>query len=66
MKIAVVGCAHGEIENIYNVIEFIEKENNLNIELLLCCGDFQATRNLQDLKSMAAPPKFRSLCTFYK
>lgn len=66
MKIAVQGCAHGELEAIYNTIEYIEKQNNICIDLLLCCGDFQATRNLEDLKCMAAPPKFRSLCTFYK
>lgn len=66
MKIAVVGCAHGELDIIYETTEYLEKENDVHIDLILCCGDFQATRNLEDLKCLAAPPKYRSLCTFYK
>ncbi|KAK6645483.1 hypothetical protein RUM43_001760 [Polyplax serrata] len=66
MKIAVQGCAHGELDIIYDTIEYIEKQENINIDLLLCCGDFQATRNLEDLKSMAVPPKYLLLGSFYK
>lgn len=36
------------------------------MDLLLCCGDFQATRNLADLKCMAVPDKYKEMCTFYK
>lgn len=66
MKIAVEGCAHGELEKIYESIEFLEKKGGFKVDLLICCGDFQATRNVEDLKSLAAPPKYRELCTFYK
>ncbi|XP_075161663.1 lariat debranching enzyme [Haematobia irritans] len=66
MKIAVEGCAHGELEKIYETIAEIEKRNAIKIDLLLCCGDFQATRNMEDLQTMAVPPKFQHICTFYK
>uniref|UniRef100_A0A069DVC4 Putative rna lariat debranching enzyme n=1 Tax=Panstrongylus megistus TaxID=65343 RepID=A0A069DVC4_9HEMI len=66
MKIAVEGCAHGELEKIYDSIEFLEKKGGFKVDLLICCGDFQATRNIEDLKALAAPAKYRELCTFYK
>ncbi|XP_037037477.1 lariat debranching enzyme [Bradysia coprophila] len=66
MKIAIEGCAHGELEKIYDTIALIEKEQNYKVDLLLCCGDFQATRNEDDLHCMAIPKKFYDMCTFYK
>ncbi|KAH8278216.1 hypothetical protein KR044_002553 [Drosophila immigrans] len=66
MKIAIEGCAHGELERIYDTIAGIEKERNIKIDLLLCCGDFQSTRNLSDLQTMAVPRKYLDMCTFYK
>ncbi|KAH8365771.1 hypothetical protein KR093_004245, partial [Drosophila rubida] len=66
MKIAIEGCAHGELERIYDTIEGIEQERNIKIDLLLCCGDFQSTRNVSDLQTMAVPRKYMDMCTFYK
>lgn len=66
MKIAVEGCAHGELEKIYDVLSHLEKENNLKVDLLLICGDFQAVRNEGDLECMAVPFKYRQMQTFYK
>jgi len=66
MKIAVEGCAHGELERIYDTIEGIEKVGGTKIDLLLCCGDFQSTRNLEDLQTMAVPKKYLDMCSFYK
>lgn len=66
MKIAIEGCAHGELEKIYDTIGLIEKQQNYKVDLLLCCGDFQATRNEDDLHCMAIPKKFYDMCTFYK
>ncbi|XP_037937095.1 lariat debranching enzyme [Teleopsis dalmanni] len=66
MKIAVEGCAHGELEKIYETILDIEKAENIKIDVLLCCGDFQATRNLEDMQTMAVPDKYKDMCTFYK
>eukprot|EP01083_Nonionella_stella_P057274 150402_1 len=66
MKIAIVGCAHGEIEEIITAIQQFETQRKGKIDLLICCGDFQAIRNENDLCNMAAPQKYRRLNTFYK
>jgi lariat debranching enzyme len=66
MKIAVEGCCHGELDKIYETLEFLEKKENVKVDLLLCCGDFQAVRNESDLQCMAVPPKYQKMNTFYK
>ncbi|KAK0182248.1 hypothetical protein PV327_000406 [Microctonus hyperodae] len=66
MKIAIEGCAHGELEIIYNTILEIEKNSGNKIDLLICCGDFQSTRNNVDLSCMAVPDKYKNMCSFYK
>lgn len=66
LKVAVVGCNHGELDKLYETIEFVEKRDNIKIDLCLCCGDFQAVRNEGDLSCMACPPKYREMNTFYK
>ena len=40
-QIAVEGCCHGELDKIYETIEFIERKEGYKIDLLLICGDFQ-------------------------
>ncbi|XP_046854974.1 lariat debranching enzyme B-like [Xenia sp. Carnegie-2017] len=66
MKIAVEGCAHGELDNIYTALENIQRRDHIKIDLLICCGDFQAVRNEEDLECMAVPQKYRKMCSFYK
>ena len=45
MKVAVEGCCHGELDKIYETIEYIGKKDGVKVDLLLICGDFQAVRN---------------------
>ena len=45
MRIAIEGCLHGELDIVYNTIKYIEQEHQTKIDLLICCGDFQAVRN---------------------
>jgi len=66
VRIAVVGCCHGELELIYNLLGDIAARENRDVDLLICCGDFQATRNEADLACMACPVKHRSMVSFYK
>lgn len=66
MKIAVEGCAHGDLENIYGTLQHLERVENTKIDLLICCGDFQAMRNLNDLESLACPVKYRVIGSFWK
>ncbi|KAL7667579.1 hypothetical protein ACOME3_001056 [Neoechinorhynchus agilis] len=65
VKVAIVGCLHGELNSVYEDIELIEKEMNVQIELVLVCGDFEAIRNHQDLDSVAVPSKYRKLGDFW-
>ncbi|XP_045766909.1 lariat debranching enzyme [Maniola jurtina] len=66
MKIAVEGCAHGELDKIYECIETLQERECIKIDLLICCGDFQSVRNNDDLRAMAVPEKYQNICTFYK
>ena len=66
MKIAVEGCCHGELDMIYATIEHMKTKENVKLDLLIICGDFQSVRNLKDLDSMAVPAKYRELGTFWK
>ncbi|CAL9149285.1 unnamed protein product [Musa hybrid cultivar] len=66
MKIAVEGCLHGEMDKVYDTIRHMEKVENIKIDLLICCGDFQAVRNENDLESLSCPPKYRSMNSFWK
>jgi lariat debranching enzyme len=64
--VAVEGCAHGELDLIYQSIQHSEKVNGIKVDLLICCGDFQAVRNEEDLQCVSVPPKYRDMMTFYK
>ncbi len=66
MKIAIQGCCHGELDNIYATLKHIESENEIKVDLLIICGDFQAIRNEKDLGSMAVPEKYKQMQTFWK
>ncbi|KAJ9674110.1 hypothetical protein PVL29_023578 [Vitis rotundifolia] len=66
MRIAVEGCMHGDLDNVYSTLQYLEKVENTKIDLLICCGDFQAVRNEKDLESLNVPPKYRSMNSFWK
>ncbi|GLE02156.1 hypothetical protein PINS_up010994 [Pythium insidiosum] len=67
MRVAIVGCAHGMLDDIYATVQFInEMEPNRPIELLLCCGDFECMRNGRDLETLACPPKYRAMHAFHQ
>uniref|UniRef100_A0A1I7TD38 DBR1 domain-containing protein n=1 Tax=Caenorhabditis tropicalis TaxID=1561998 RepID=A0A1I7TD38_9PELO len=66
VRIAVVGCSHGEMDAIYETMAKIEEKKNYKFDLLICCGDYQAVRNYGDLPHMSIPAKYSSLQTFYK
>lgn len=40
MKIVVEGCCYGELDKIYEIIVYLEKKEDIKVDLLLCCGDF--------------------------
>ena len=61
MRIAVEGCCHGELDKIYAALAHLEKVENVKVDLLICCGDFQGVRNARDLKCMSVPDKYKTL-----
>lgn len=66
VTIAIEGCCHGELDGIYGRLARHEQKSGRAIDLLLCCGDFQSVRNMADFHSMAVPPKYRALGSFYR
>lgn len=65
LHIAVQGCCHGELSKIYAACEAHERDTGRRIDLLLCCGDFQAVRSPDDFSSLAVPEKYRELGDFH-
>ncbi|KAM0792058.1 hypothetical protein ACM66B_004764 [Microbotryomycetes sp. NB124-2] len=70
MRVAVVGCSHGSLDSIYASVQECDRVGRQRgeppVELVLCCGDFQAMRSPPDLHMMACPPKFRSMGDFHQ
>ncbi|XP_044980172.1 lariat debranching enzyme [Hordeum vulgare subsp. vulgare] len=66
MKVAVEGCMHGELDKVYDTMRRLEAAEGIKIDLLICCGDFQAVRNESDLQCVNVPPKFRTMNSFWK
>jgi Lariat debranching enzyme, C-terminal domain/Calcineurin-like phosphoesterase len=59
IRVAVVGCTHGELDAVYNAIRAFESNGSQCVDLVLCCGDFQAIRDPIDLQTLAVPPQHR-------
>ena len=41
IKLAVVGCLHGNLDEMYSSLKFSEAKNQIKIDAVFCCGDFQ-------------------------
>jgi len=65
-QIAVEGCCHGCLDDIYDEIARMEQNKSFKIDLLLVCGDFEAVRSHSDLQCMAVPNKYKELGSFHK
>jgi len=63
IRIAVEGCCHGELDEIYDSIRSAASRG-FKTDLLLICGDFQCVRNMSDFQSVAVPIKYRKLKNF--
>jgi lariat debranching enzyme len=66
MRIAVEGCAHGELDNIYNTLRDVEQKTGKPIDVLLCCGDFQAIRDRVDLGCVNVKDKYKEMGSFHQ
>ena len=66
LRIAVEGCCHGELDEIYRQITERSKFTGKTVDVLLVCGDFQSVRNASDLNCLAVPKKYRALNSFHE
>ena len=41
LQVAVAGCCHGHLDDIYTTLLRAQEREGVSIDLLLCCGDFQ-------------------------
>jgi len=64
MNIAIAGCTHGCLDQLYAEIE--QQTQGEPIDLLLCTGDFEAIRDQADLDTMTCPAKYRTFGDFGK
>jgi lariat debranching enzyme len=66
VNIIYVGCLHGAFDQMYNDIKKHEKSNNVKIDIVLCCGDFECLRYNDDLNYMSVPDKYIHMGDFNK
>ncbi|KAM3160689.1 Lariat debranching enzyme [Lachancea thermotolerans] len=64
LRIAVQGCAHGELVNIYNHVA--RQYASEMPDILIVLGDFQSLRDEDDMDSIAVPDKYKKLGDFPK
>jgi len=67
LRIGVVGCTHGELDVIYRALDDCVAQigDGRPVDLLICCGDFQACRNEGDLSCMSCPDKYLDMHEFF-
>jgi len=61
---AIVGDVHGHHHKMVSMLKSIEEEKDISINAVLQVGDFEAHRHNNDLRTMAAPKKYRRLGDF--
>ena len=53
LRVAAVGCLHGELDAVYRTIAYADAQCGRATDLVLICGDVQASRDARDLASMS-------------
>lgn len=67
LRIAVEGCGHGVLHEIYaSVGKACELKGWPGVDVLIIGGDFQAVRNASDLKAVSMPPKYYAMHDFHE
>ncbi|KAF2706608.1 DBR1-domain-containing protein [Pleomassaria siparia CBS 279.74] len=67
LRIAVEGCGHGTLHDIYaSVKKSCELKGWEGVDLLIIGGDFQAVRNALDLKAVSMPSKYYAMHDFHE
>ncbi|CAN8104041.1 unnamed protein product [Discula destructiva] len=67
VRVAIEGCGHGALNPIYAAVDAACQARNWpGVDVLIICGDFQATRNGTDVEVMSVPAKYRVLGDFHE
>lgn len=59
LVIAIEGCMHGCLDQVYQQVAILEARRGVRVDLLVNCGDFEAIRSEKDLPYMKVPEKYR-------
>ncbi|KAJ2571235.1 lariat debranching enzyme [Coemansia sp. RSA 1813] len=54
------------LDDIYKQLLIKQEQTGKKIDLLIICGDFQAIRNITDLKCMSCPDKYKQIGGFHR
>ncbi|KAL2799866.1 lariat debranching enzyme, C-terminal domain-containing protein [Aspergillus keveii] len=66
-RVAVEGCGHGRLHDIYASVEHAATLKGWGgVDLLIIGGDFQAIRNSNDLACMSVPLRYREIGDFHE
>ncbi|KAH8727479.1 lariat debranching enzyme, C-terminal domain-containing protein [Phaeosphaeriaceae sp. PMI808] len=67
LRIAIEGCGHGVLHEIYaSVAQACKLKGWPDVDLLIIGGDFQAVRNAADLKAVSMPSKYYAMHDFHE
>ncbi|ODH20001.1 hypothetical protein ACO22_06017 [Paracoccidioides brasiliensis] len=67
LRVALEGCGHGKLHDIYASVNKAAKLKGWNrVDLLIIGGDFQAVRNSYDLSCMSVPQKYKKIGDFHE
>lgn len=64
MKIAVFGCLHGMLNDMFLEVNEYEEQKREKIDFILVCGDCQTLRHDDDLQCLSVPNKYKKVGDF--
>lgn len=66
MKVAIFGCLHGMLNEMYDLVLSSEKHYKTTIDIVIVCGDCQTIRHFDDLKCLSVPDKYKKIGDFHE
>lgn len=66
MKVAVFGCLHGMLNDMYDSVQRYETNSQCQVDLIIVCGDCQTIRHYDDLKCLSVPHKYKKVGDFHE
>lgn len=66
MKVAVFGCLHGMLNDMYRAVECHENQTKTKIDFVIVCGDCQTVRHYDDLTCLSVPNKYKKVGDFHE